>query len=100
MLEILRRHVSNGDDRSTDVGDIERGKPPSIGLALSGGAARGFAHIGVIRTLVQNGIKPDVITGTSIGLSVRRGSSLRVTGSWLLSGMYPPPFQREEMPMR
>src|SRR5882757_6575602 len=67
MLEILRRHVPNGDDRSTDVGEVDRGKPVSIGLALSGGAARGFAHIGVIRTLVQNGIKPDVITGTSIG---------------------------------
>jgi len=67
MLEILRRHVPNGDDRSTDVGEIDRGKSVSIGLALSGGAARGFAHIGVIRTLVQNGIKPDVITGTSIG---------------------------------
>src|SRR5258707_611236 len=67
MLEILRRHVPNGDDRSTDLGESDRGKPVSIGLGLSGGAARGFAHIGVIRTLVQNGIKPDVITGTSIG---------------------------------
>src|SRR5689334_3056247 len=43
------------------------GAPPSIGLALSGGASRGFAHIGVLRTLVAHGIKPDVITGTSIG---------------------------------
>jgi NTE family protein len=40
---------------------------PSIGLALSGGAARGFAHIGVIRTLVAHGLRPDVIAGTSIG---------------------------------
>lgn len=40
---------------------------PSIGLALGGGAARGFAHIGVIRTLAAHGIKPDVIVGTSIG---------------------------------
>ncbi len=43
---------------------------PSIGLALGGGAARGFAHIGVIRTLLANGIKPDVIAGTSIGALV------------------------------
>jgi NTE family protein len=43
---------------------------PSIGLALGGGAARGFAHIGVLRTLVAHGIVPDVIVGTSIGAVV------------------------------
>jgi len=44
--------------------------PPTIGLALGGGAARGFAHIGVIRTLLAHGIVPDVIVGTSIGAVV------------------------------
>src|SRR5260370_23521449 len=67
MLEILRRHLPACDDRAADGGEIRGGKPVAMGLALSGDAARGFAHIGVIRTLVQNGIKPDVITGTSIG---------------------------------
>jgi NTE family protein len=43
---------------------------PSIGLALGGGAARGFAHIGVMRALVARGIMPDVIVGTSIGAVV------------------------------
>jgi NTE family protein len=43
---------------------------PTIGLALGGGAARGFAHIGVVRTLVAHGIVPDVIVGTSIGAVV------------------------------
>lgn len=43
---------------------------PTIGLALGGGAARGFAHIGVIRALVAHGIVPDVIVGTSIGAVV------------------------------
>ena len=43
---------------------------PSIGLVLGGGAARGFAHIGVIRTLIAKGIMPDIITGTSIGAVV------------------------------
>jgi NTE family protein len=42
-------------------------KPPRIGLALGGGAARGFAHIGVLQVLEENGIKPDVIVGTSAG---------------------------------
>ena len=43
---------------------------PTIGLALGGGAARGFAHIGVMRTLSAHGIIPDVIVGTSIGAVV------------------------------
>jgi NTE family protein len=38
-----------------------------IGLALGGGAARGFAHIGAIKVLEANGIKPDIIVGTSAG---------------------------------
>ena len=42
-------------------------RPPRIGLALGGGAARGFAHIGVIQALEENGIKPDLIVGTSAG---------------------------------
>jgi NTE family protein len=38
-----------------------------IGLALGGGAARGFAHIGVIKALEANGIVPDIVVGTSAG---------------------------------
>lgn len=40
---------------------------PKIGLALGGGAARGWAHIGVIKALAEAGLKPDIIAGTSIG---------------------------------
>jgi NTE family protein len=43
---------------------------PTIGLALGGGAARGFAHIGILRTLLANGIVPDIVVGTSIGAVV------------------------------
>ena len=39
----------------------------TIGLALGGGAARGWAHIGVLRALEEAGITPDIIAGTSIG---------------------------------
>jgi NTE family protein len=42
-------------------------KDPIIGLALGSGAARGFAHIGVIKVLEANGIKPNIIVGTSAG---------------------------------
>lgn len=45
--------------------DALRGK--RIGLALGGGAARGWAHVGVIRALEQAGIHPDLVCGTSIG---------------------------------
>ncbi|HXW65429.1 MAG TPA: patatin-like phospholipase family protein [Burkholderiaceae bacterium] len=38
-----------------------------IGLALGGGAARGFAHVGVIKALEDRGIVPDIIVGTSVG---------------------------------
>jgi len=42
-------------------------KPLKIGLALGGGAARGFAHIGVIKVLESQGIMPDLVVGTSAG---------------------------------
>jgi NTE family protein len=44
--------------------------PPRIGLALGGGAARGWAHIGVVRALEAAGISPQVVCGTSIGALV------------------------------
>ena len=42
-------------------------RPPRIGLALGGGAARGFAHIGVIQALEEAGIRPALVAGTSAG---------------------------------
>lgn len=48
----------------------QSGSNKSIGLALGGGAARGWAHIGVIRELKELGITPDIICGSSIGALV------------------------------
>lgn len=45
-------------------------KRPKIGLVLSGGGAKGFAHIGVLKVLEQAGIKIDYIGGTSMGAVV------------------------------
>lgn len=42
-------------------------KAPKVALALGGGAARGFAHIGVVQVLEENGIKVDLVAGTSAG---------------------------------
>jgi NTE family protein len=41
--------------------------PPRIALVLGGGAAKGFAHIGVIKALEAQGIQPEIIVGTSAG---------------------------------
>ncbi len=49
-----------------------------IGLALGGGATKGFAHIGVIKALEANGLTPDVVSGTSVG---------SVVGALYASGM-------------
>jgi NTE family protein len=42
-------------------------RPARLGLALGGGAARGFAHVGVIQVLEREGIRPDLLAGTSAG---------------------------------
>lgn len=41
--------------------------PPRIALVLGGGAARGFAHVGVIKMLEAQGLSPDIVVGTSAG---------------------------------
>src|SRR5947209_13791339 len=71
VLEILMGGSHDGSEPAgsepadkVGLGSIRR---PVIGLALGGGAARGFAHIGIIRTLIAHGIVPNVVVGTSIG---------------------------------
>jgi NTE family protein len=56
---------------------------PKIGLALGGGAARGFAHIGVIQVLEEAGIKPDLVVGTSAGSLVAAIYASGKTGAQL-----------------
>src|SRR5207302_6598633 len=51
------------------VKDTQGGRP-RLGLALSGGAARGIAHVGVLRALVEQGISIDAIAGASAGALV------------------------------
>jgi NTE family protein len=71
VFEAFLGRGRNGDSAATATPEtptaVER---PTIGLALGGGAARGFAHIGVLQTLAKHGIAPDVIVGTSIGAVV------------------------------
>jgi NTE family protein len=71
VFEAFLRRGRNGDRAAAATPETPIGEErPTIGLALGGGAARGFAHIGVLRTLAQHGIVPDVIVGTSIGAVV------------------------------
>src|SRR3979490_1325433 len=64
----MGRGQKGSDSRDkVGLGSIRR---PVIGVARGGGGARGFAHIGIVRTLVAHGIVPDVVVGTSIGAVV------------------------------
>ncbi len=45
-------------------------RPFHIGLALSGGGAKGFAHVGALKALEELGIRPDIVSGTSAGAVV------------------------------
>ena len=65
------------------------GDKPRIGVALGGGSARGFAHIGVLKALDQAGLKPEVIVGTSAGSLV---------GAFYAAGFTP--WQIEEVALR
>ncbi|WP_425991004.1 patatin-like phospholipase family protein [Afipia sp. DC4300-2b1] len=69
MLESLIGFRQNGARNKMELGAPVIRKP-TIGLALGGGAARGFAHIGILRTLLAHGIVPDIVVGTSIGAVV------------------------------
>ncbi|MBE0639630.1 MAG: patatin-like phospholipase family protein [Bacteroidales bacterium] len=55
-------------------------KKYKIGIALGGGGARGFAHLGVLKALEEKGIQPDIISGVSAGALV---------GVFIASGMKP-----------
>src|SRR3954470_978064 len=72
---IARRAFGLGDGGGGEgVTQIAAEREPrsrlKIGLALGGGAARGWAHIGVMRVLEREGIVPDVIAGSSVGAVV------------------------------
>lgn len=58
-------------------------RPPRIGLALGGGAARGFAHVGVIQVLEEAGLRPALVSGTSAGSLVAALYASGKTGAQL-----------------
>jgi NTE family protein len=70
MCDAQLHHVRRGDDVER-VARLLTGR--SIGLVLSGGGARGFAHIGVVRALREAGMRIDSVGGTSIGAIIGAG---------------------------
>lgn len=58
----------------------KKSKKYNLGVALSGGGARGYAHLGVLKALKEKGIEPDVISGTSAGA---------IAGAFIASGKSP-----------
>ncbi|MDP3171849.1 MAG: patatin-like phospholipase family protein [Polaromonas sp.] len=65
------------------VAQPSQAKPVRIGLALGGGAARGFAHVGVIAALEEAGFKPSLVVGTSAGSLVAALYASGQTGAQL-----------------
>lgn len=58
VISLINDAIGQGQDQ---------GQRPKIGLVLSGGGAKGIAHIGILKTLEEIGLTPDYITGTSMG---------------------------------
>jgi NTE family protein len=73
MMFMPKLRSSSENERHGQLKNKPAGVEPVIGLALGGGSARGWAHIGILKKLDAMGIRPKVVVGTSIG-SVAGGS--------------------------
>ncbi len=67
FLFVISVTVFSQSDTASARADTLKTRRPKIGLVLSGGGAKGLAHVGVLKYLEKAGIKPDYITGTSMG---------------------------------
>jgi NTE family protein len=70
-IDLKKRQVKELEELKKSILKAKRsGKDLKIGIALSGGGSKGFAHIGVLRVLEKNNIPIDYISGTSMGAIV------------------------------
>ncbi|MGM0532402.1 MAG: patatin-like phospholipase family protein [Bacteroidota bacterium] len=71
LNQLFRRNnkVEKNTSAKTQVNSVSNGSSyvHEIGIALSGGSARGYAHIGVLKALDEYGMSPDIVSGTSMG---------------------------------
>jgi NTE family protein len=77
FVDLLR---NNGEESDGKVGTIT---DPRIGIALGGGSARGLTHVPFIEAMDELGLKPHVISGTSIGALIGSGWANGMTGKEL-----------------
>ena len=72
LAQVMDLFGGNGDHdpEAEKKSPAPRKRLGPIGLALGGGAAKGWSHIGVLHALQKAGIQPDIVTGTSIGAVV------------------------------
>lgn len=73
---------------STSTQEASPARRPVVGLVLSGGGARGFAHVGVLRALQEAHVPVDLVVGTSMGA---------IVGGLYASGMSPQALEAELM---
>ena len=69
IISLLVFLIANGSvyGQNPSPDSTAHGRRPKIGLVLSGGGAKGIAHVGVLKVLEEAGFQPDFITGTSMG---------------------------------
>lgn len=75
-MAVVQRVRNNGEEPETKVS----ASGPRIGVALGGGSARGLTHIPYIEAMDELGLKPAVISGTSIGALIGAGWASGMTG--------------------
>jgi NTE family protein len=79
--EFIRRINAEGDTPPADPSPAQGG--PRIGVALGGGSARGLTHIPYIEAMDELGLRPSVISGTSIGALIGAGWANGMSGAEL-----------------
>ena len=67
LAVVLMCGTANAQEQEQEQAQQQRPKRATVGVVLSGGGAKGMAHIGVLKVLEQAGIPIDIVTGTSIG---------------------------------
>jgi NTE family protein len=81
----IDRHVHVREGNAADFRRLARimtGR--AVGIVLAGGAARGLAHIGVLRALAERGISGDIVGGTSMGSIIAAWHAVEVEGEELI----------------
>lgn len=70
LTSLISRPASLAETGDAGAPEPTEARRPAFALALGGGIARGWAHIGVLKTLDAAGLKPDIVAGTSVGAVV------------------------------